>query len=75
MVLDGLVAAMEAGLFIPPAGKDGSWLRDNLATFQKKAAEGSDKFREALIEIETREDLRAAVYACLSMTHLLRTCS
>jgi hypothetical protein len=61
VLVGGLVAGFEAGLFIPPAGKDGVWLRDNIVTFQKKADEGREDFRETLIEIETREDLRASM--------------
>jgi hypothetical protein len=44
-----IVAGMEAGLILPPAGQDADWIKENWETFVKKA-EGGDEHFAGLIE-------------------------
>jgi phenylpyruvate tautomerase PptA (4-oxalocrotonate tautomerase family) len=43
-----IVAGMEAGLFLPPAGQDAEWIKENWTTFVKKAEDGDDMFADML---------------------------
>ncbi|KAG9667375.1 hypothetical protein KCU99_g8956, partial [Aureobasidium melanogenum] len=49
MFYGAIVAGMEAGLYLPPAGQDAAWIKENWETFVKKA-EGGDEHFAGLIE-------------------------
>ena len=48
------MAALEAGLTLPPAGEDRYWLKENMTVFKKKAEEGSEEFQDLVQEVKKR---------------------
>lgn len=57
-----MIAAREAGMVIPEAGKEGTWLKDHMGYFKEMSdTKGLEEFSEMLKEIETREDLQKLV--------------
>lgn len=54
-VLGDIVAAYEHGFSLPPAGGDKEWFRENLAAFEKKAAEGNSEMKDLVEEIKVRK--------------------
>ncbi|KAG9845051.1 lipase/esterase, partial [Aureobasidium melanogenum] len=55
MFYGAIVAGMEAGLYLPPAGQDAAWIKENWETFVKKA-EGGDEHFAGLIK-QTKEEV------------------
>lgn len=54
-----MVAARENGIYIPDAGNERTWLKDNMPYFKSQAYEHKDEdFRKMLEEIDRREDLK-----------------
>ena len=54
IVLGGIIAGLEAGFMLPPAGGDVQWLHDNYEEFQKKADAGDEEMAGMLKEIKER---------------------
>jgi hypothetical protein len=48
MFYGAIVAGMEAGLYLPPAGQDAEWIKENWETFVKKAEDGDEHFAELI---------------------------
>lgn len=42
------MAGMEAGFFLPEAGQDAAWVKQNWDKFVKKANDGDEAFAELL---------------------------
>lgn len=61
-----MVTIREAGFTIPEAGHEGGWLREQLPFIKSKrmseGEEGED-YRDMLVELETREDLKRLMEA------------
>jgi hypothetical protein len=53
-ILGDIVAGMEAGFAVPPAGEDKQWLKDNLAAFRERAESGDEDFKDVVNEIQER---------------------
>lgn len=53
-ILGDIVAGMEAGFALPPAGEDKKWLEANLTAFRERAESGDEDFKDVLSEIRTR---------------------
>jgi len=62
VVFAPIVTALENGVNLPSAGKEGTWLKDNMAYFKEQAeVHGDEEFRDMLREINERPDLRALI--------------
>jgi phenylpyruvate tautomerase PptA (4-oxalocrotonate tautomerase family) len=53
-IIGGLIAGYEAGFTLPSAGNDVTWLKENLAGFQKVADEGDEDFQELIRDVKAR---------------------
>lgn len=57
-----MVAAREAGMTIPEAGKEGPWFKEQMPYMKKMSEEkGLEDFTDMLRELEEREDLKKLV--------------
>ena len=56
-----IVASAEKGFPSSKAGADVAFLKNNYATFKKKADEGDKEFQDLLDEIETRDVFRGVL--------------
>lgn len=50
----GLVAGLEAGFVLPPAGGDVQWLQENWEAFNEKAKNGDEEMADLVKEVEER---------------------
>ncbi|KAL8846320.1 MAG: hypothetical protein Q9221_008586 [Calogaya cf. arnoldii] len=56
-ILGDIVAGMEAGLMLPDAGMDSTWMAENKGEFEKRAAKGDRDMVALLKEMEETRDL------------------
>jgi len=56
-----ILAGVENGFTLPPAGGDVEWLKSNLVEFERLADEGHQDFIDLVAEIRSREDLKSVV--------------
>ncbi|PYI05170.1 hypothetical protein BO78DRAFT_151944 [Aspergillus sclerotiicarbonarius CBS 121057] len=56
-----MITIREGGMTIPEAGKEGTWLKEQLPFMRQMSEEGFDDFTEMLQETEEREDLKGLV--------------
>lgn len=54
IVLGGIIAGLEAGLVLPPAGGDVQWLEENWAEINRRADNGDDEMKAMVKEISER---------------------
>ncbi|KAI5250433.1 hypothetical protein E4T47_01369 [Aureobasidium subglaciale] len=54
MFYGAIVAGMEAGLNIPPAGQDASWIKENWDKFVERADAGDEHFKDLVEEYKGR---------------------
>ena len=54
IVVGGIIAGLEAGFVLPPAGGDVQWLEENWATFNEKAEGGDEDFKGLVEEVKER---------------------
>ncbi|MCJ1274397.1 hypothetical protein MMC21_002193 [Puttea exsequens] len=60
-VVAGIVAGVERGLVLPAAGEDRAWLKEHVEEFRRLAEGGDEDFRDLLLEMEHRKDLKGVV--------------
>ncbi|KAK8219302.1 hypothetical protein M8818_001036 [Zalaria obscura] len=53
--LGAIVAGMEQGFVLPPAGEDAEWMRENMHAFRAKADSGDEDMKGLVEEIERRK--------------------
>ncbi|RDW81411.1 uncharacterized protein DSM5745_04968 [Aspergillus mulundensis] len=58
LVLGAITSGLESGFVLPEAGKDVSWLKENMARFEERAEKGDEEFVELVREMREREDLQ-----------------
>jgi len=63
LVMGSIVAGVEVGFPIPPAGHDLEWLRKYYPQFQKLADSGDEDFQGLVQELKTREEFKGIVDA------------
>lgn len=54
IILGGMIAGLEAGFALPPAGGDVQWLEENWEAFLQRAREGDAEFVDLVKEVEER---------------------
>ncbi|KIV77221.1 hypothetical protein PV11_09036 [Exophiala sideris] len=55
-----MIAVRENGVAIPDAGKEGTWLKENMPYFKSQAYEHDDEeFKKMIEEVNQRDDLKA----------------
>ncbi|TKA33573.1 hypothetical protein B0A50_00409 [Salinomyces thailandicus] len=54
ILLGDIIGGVEAGFMLPEAGGDVEWMRENWESFQRKAAEGNEEFKEMVEEVGKR---------------------
>ena len=54
ILMGGMVAGLEVGFILPPAGGDVQWLQENWEAFNQKAKEGDDDMADLVQEVQER---------------------
>lgn len=54
-IAGAIVAGMEQGFVLPPAGEDAEWMRENMHAFRAKADSGDEDMKGLVEEIERRK--------------------
>jgi hypothetical protein len=53
-LMEDIVAGAEQGFVLPKAGDDGNWTKENMAEFERRAADGDESMRVLVGEVKAK---------------------